>query len=251
VTVAAIDSTVGFTGRVTPDTGAVWSQAQDGPAERVTLSEGRLDLSVSPQRPGARFVVELPDGEIEVRGTRFDVTVANRRTHAVHVLEGTVALRIRGADEVLLHHGDSWTERPAPAVTVSVTRRAPVLDNETATSTAYKDAVAAYHAKRYAEAADKLSSFVVAHPEVPEAEDARFLEASALAHDGRADAAGVAAERFLARYPASFHAKDAAILAARIARDRGDCAHASALLARWRDSADAQSALGACARPVP
>jgi hypothetical protein len=89
----------------------------------------------------------------------------------------------------------------------------------------------------------------VAHPDEPETEDATFLAASALAHDGRTAAAGAAAERYLARYgKGSFHARDAAILSARAARDRQDCPRARELLSPWIASSDADvaTALGLC-----
>lgn len=120
------------------------------------------------------------------------------------------------------------------------------------TATAYANAVDAYRAKRWAEAATELEAFVAAHPDSREAEDAYFLEASALAHDGQRDAAGTKAEAFLTRYPGSFHAPDAAILVARSARDRGDCTKAREAVAPWRTSrpTDTETALGACAQDV-
>jgi TolA-binding protein len=113
----------------------------------------------------------------------------------------------------------------------------------------YERAVAAYAAHEYADAARRCAAFVVAQPDAPETEDATFLEASSLAHDGRTAAAGSAAERYLARYGrASFHGRDAAVLAARAARDRADCQRARELLAPWNDSSAAEvaTALGSC-----
>jgi hypothetical protein len=79
-------------------------------------------------------------------------------------------------------------------------------------------------------------------------EDASFLEAVALARAGRADAAALAAKHHLASYPSSFHRKDAAVLVARAASGRGDCAKARAVLAPWIASTDddVRAALRTC-----
>jgi TolA-binding protein len=118
-----------------------------------------------------------------------------------------------------------------------------------AASVQYERAVGAYDAQEYADAAKKFASFVAAHPRAPEVEDAMFLEANALARSGRADEASEVAERFVARFPDSFHARDAAILAARGARNRGDCRKVLRLLEPWRSVAtpDVSTLLGACA----
>src|SRR5207245_2286266 len=117
----------------------------------------------------------------------------------------------------------------------------------------YGAAATSYKERRYADAALKFSSFVASHPGAVEAEDASFLEASALAHDGRTDAAALVAARFLTRYPTSFHARDAAVLVARAARDRGDCPYARAVLEPWiaNPTPDVTSALGECKHDEP
>ena len=61
---------------------------------------------------------------------------------------------------------------------------------------------------------------MASHPGAPQIEDATFLEAVALARAGRLDAAGNAAEEHLARFPGSFHRKDAMVLIERAARAR-------------------------------
>src|SRR5581483_3061386 len=59
-------------GTVVSASGARWSQARSARVERVELAEGSIGVDVRPQLAGERFLVELPDGEIEVRGTSFD-----------------------------------------------------------------------------------------------------------------------------------------------------------------------------------
>ncbi|HEY6462899.1 MAG TPA: hypothetical protein VIY73_22165, partial [Polyangiaceae bacterium] len=102
---------------------------------------------------------------------------------------------------------------------------------------------------RSAEAAAALEAFVLAHPGAPQAEDASYLEAVALARAGRSDAAGLAAEQHLRRFPASFHTREAAGLVALAASQRGDCARVHAVVAEWIQGPpgrDAQAALQAC-----
>src|SRR5581483_7885767 len=102
----------------------------------------------------------------------------------------------------------------------------------------------------YEEAASQLHAFILANPALAEAEDASFLEAVALARAGRADAAALAAEHHLARYPASFHGREAAVFVARAASERHDCTKARSVLAPWTNAAagaDVSAALGSCA----
>ncbi len=243
-----------------------WSRRKDGATERVRLVDGSLALEVRHQEPGERFVVELPDGEIEVRGTRFEVQVGGGQTLGVRVLEGRVALRRGDAPEVLLGAGDSWSPplvavatsaaSPAPALSSSKpppssasSRAAGTAPRESAAPLAYDRAMALYRAGKFDDAAHAFRSFGAASPQAPEAEDAAFLEAASLSRAGRADAAALVAERFLERYPGSLHARDAAILVARAARARGDCEAARRVLAPWAatPSPAIAAALGRCA----
>jgi TolA-binding protein len=109
--------------------------------------------------------------------------------------------------------------------------------------------VSSYEARDFDEAARRFASFVAVYPGASEAEDALFLEGSALAHAGRSAAAAEIGARFLRRYPESFHVRDAAVLVAREARDQGDCQGARRVLERWKASPtpETAAALGACA----
>jgi TolA-binding protein len=116
-------------------------------------------------------------------------------------------------------------------------------------SRAYAAAIEQMQRAEYAAAASAFQTFVLAHPKAPQADDALFLEAASLARAGRPDAAAHAAEDHLARFPASFHKKDAAILVARAARDRGDCTQARSVLAPWlgdRIDEEAKATLRKC-----
>jgi FecR protein/Putative zinc-finger len=86
---------------------ADWSANKSGTTSRVTLRAGVASFHVEHVATGARFLVMLPDGEIEVRGTRFIVDVAGGQTRSVRVSEGVVALRVGGAEH-LLHASERW-----------------------------------------------------------------------------------------------------------------------------------------------
>jgi hypothetical protein len=208
---------------------ARWTQTREDGVERVALAGGSVRVHVRPQHDGERFLVSLPDGEIEVRGTTFDVTVAAGATARVHVDEGIVDLRLAGRDEVHLAAGDTWTTAPSRPVAL----KAPVARLQPTTSVAapvvtasapppvdegeaaYAAAVALVRDGRNAEAAAAFQAFVIAHPQAPQTEDASYLEAVALARAGRVDAAALAAEQHLARFPGSFHRREAEALVAR------------------------------------
>ena len=100
---------------------AAWSTEEIGATARISLSRGSAAFHVHRLTPGQTFLVALPDGEIEVRGTRFVVDVEEGHTRYVVVIEGKVALRRAGAPEGLLLGGERWdapalaAARPAPA----------------------------------------------------------------------------------------------------------------------------------------
>ena len=66
-------------------THARWHAETDGATSRVNLSGGTALFQVEKLKPEARFLVQLPDGEIEVRGTRFVVDVPRDQRVDAHV----------------------------------------------------------------------------------------------------------------------------------------------------------------------
>ncbi|MGD0528578.1 MAG: FecR domain-containing protein [Polyangiaceae bacterium] len=239
-------------GAVVPAGAARWSQARAQGFEHVVLDDGMVQLHVRPQVAGERFVVMVPDGELEVRGTTFEVSVAQGATTRVHVDEGVVEVRLRGRDTRRLEAGETWSvvtgparPTPAPVARPAPTASAAVIDG----GAAYAAAIGLLRDGHNDEAAAAFHAFVLSQPGAPQTEDASFLEAVALSRAGRSDAAALAAEHHLAAFPASFHRKEAAILLARAAQQRGECGKARALLARWAgqgQDADVQSTLRAC-----
>ncbi len=103
--------------------GAVrWTAGAAGAESRARLSDGTLSIHVDHLLAGQRFVLELPDGEIEVRGTRFVTSVGAGHTQRVEVTEGVVALRLHGEPERLLGAGQAWALPVEP--TLSATTQA-------------------------------------------------------------------------------------------------------------------------------
>jgi hypothetical protein len=101
---------------VSPIEGATWHDQSEGAVGRVVLDRGTLWVHVHRLVPGQRFLLDLPDGQIEVHGTRFVAEVVDGSTQRVEVAEGVVALRLRGQDgEQRLWAGERWS-KPAPPV---------------------------------------------------------------------------------------------------------------------------------------
>jgi TolA-binding protein len=247
-----------FAGTVTAQEDARFTQTRDGDVEHVGLENGVLNLHVRHQGPSEHFFVDLPDGQIEVRGTTFRVEAHHGVTTRIDVSEGVVSVRLNGLAEMWLSAGQNWT-RPEAATAHAPKSNAPTHAIATDTnaddqngSDDYAAAVSLMSDKNYDAAAAAFAAFLTAHPKASQAEDASYLEAAALARAGRVDAAGLAAEHHLAAYPRSFHGKDAAILVARAARDRGDCDKARSVLAPWLGAnadPEAVATLRSCAAP--
>ncbi len=97
--------------------------AEDGSTQRFDLDAGSIELHVAKLAPEHRFIVSTPDSEVEVRGTRFSVSIvdpdprcgAGARTR-VAVTEGVVA--VRHADvETRVASGDAWPSDCSRAAT--------------------------------------------------------------------------------------------------------------------------------------
>jgi hypothetical protein len=223
--------------------GAEWAPLERGAALRIAARRGRFELSVHHLVPGQRFVLVLPDGELEVQGTRFVVEVDGARTLAVRVTEGRVALRVRerAGGAVLLGAGESFAaeapapvgstaplpedagslapapslpaqelSEPVPAPTASSERSAPADGGSGADFTR---AMNAFSSGNYGEAEALFQAFAARHPRDPRAEDATFLSAVASARRGDRDHARALAKRYLARYPSGLRRREAEKLA--------------------------------------
>jgi TolA-binding protein len=227
---------------VRSEPGSAWSKLAGGDAVRLALEEGALAIHVSKLKSGQSFSVQLPDGELEVRGTRFTVQVGVIRTERVTVSEGRVALRVRGRPEVLLGAGDTWQRIAEPAVRAlpsaagtssaaavpSSTARAggapraaasaaassvaPERAAEPSPASDFAIAMASFSRGDFATAEQLFQRFEARHPRSSQVEDSLFLRAVARLRRGDAPGARALAAEYLRRYPSGFRSAEAARL---------------------------------------
>jgi len=92
-----------------------------GSLQHFSLKSGGLQASVAKLAPGERFVVETPDAQVEVRGTRFHVSVlaaaqscSPETLTRLEVQEGVVEVRWSG-QLMRVRAGESWPQACAVA----------------------------------------------------------------------------------------------------------------------------------------
>ncbi len=212
---------------------ADFSTERVGTTSRVALRSGRASFHVEHVKSGARFLVTLPDGEVEVRGTRFVVDVADGHTRSVAVSEGFVAVRV-GAFEGLLHAGERWPRdsvdvgaEPATTAAAAATSAA----SATATSEVAPPAPATSAAATSAPAASapqapvSMATALALTSPTPGPRFAEAMRAFSAGDYGNADRLFVA---FVAAFPADTRAEDAMFLLADARARRGDAVGAQA-----------------------
>ncbi len=203
------------------------AERADG-VSRVALRSGSASFHVEHVKPGARFLVVVPDGEVEVRGTRFVVEVAAGRTRSVVVSEGVVAVRVSGFEGVL-RAGERWPQSPAVSATAAPSAAPPPASplspsartalgpaaSETSPSpgSRFAEAMGAYTGGDYGEAERRFIAFARDFPTDTRVEDAMFLLADARARRGDGVGAREAARAYLRRFPGGLRAQEAARLA--------------------------------------
>jgi hypothetical protein len=201
---------------------------------RLALERGQLELTVAHLRADQRFLVQLPDGELEVKGTRFVVHTDGTRTTNVRVFEGRVALRLRDRAPSLLEAGDAFIapvlERVEPAVTPQTTpsrprrseprgsaepepRASSAAETPTTTESAFTRAMTAFSAGDFGHAGALFEQFEREQPHDSRVEDAVFLRAVARARRGDEAGARAIARDYLARFPNGLRKTDAERLA--------------------------------------
>lgn len=211
-----------------------WTYLERGRAVRLGLATGTYLVSVNKLSSGQRFLLQLPDGELEVRGTRFSVELAARETRRVSVREGRVALRIQGRSEVLLGAGDSWPATKAQAALPSARQQDAIEPPPPATATGSSPSPSAAGRAsptrskgRVVEAAPSLLPPTESNSRSRAATD--FANAMAAFNQGDFGTAERLFREFELRYPGNSHAEDVLFLRALTHSRRGDHAGASAL----------------------
>lgn len=227
-----------------------WSVVTNESTSRVSLQSGMAAFQVDHVQNGARFVVQMPDGTIEVRGTYFVVDVQEGQTRKVEVLEGAILLRLPKF-EGLLRAGERWpgpTTNTAPNEVFAVPSAIPSammnVPNEDSAQTEREktpqttpSATSTTTAKPNASvisspaSLEKPASSAADGPATPpeNAAGPRFaaaMNAFSAGDYGRAD--GLFAE-FIRDFPRDGRAEDAMFLRARARARRGDNAGAATI----------------------
>jgi FecR-like protein len=247
---------------------------------RIVQEGGRTTYDVAPRGPGERFVVSTPDADVEVRGTRFTVSVDPSGT-AVDVAHGRVEVRDRaGALRHVLQRGEhARVERAAP-----VALSAPVLPPPTpepprlrhdhdgrprpeAPPPAGEPPDAELRLFRvahelhfgqgdFAAALDAWNRYLATYPQGTLAQEARYNRAVCLLRLGRSEEAEPDLSS-LAAMPDAFRSREARLLRAAALLREGRCSEVEELLAPLRSGGDEiarrAAALPPCAprRPTP
>ena len=201
--------------------------AADGASQVLRLDEGSIELHVAKLKAGQRFLVDTVDSEVEVRGTRFTVSVvppdaacgAGVRTR-VAVTEGVVVVRHAGTED-RVPAGAQWpagcqaVER-APADRTPVTL-APAVAAGTSTLAEQNDLFArAVSARRRGDVRDALvllNRFSATYPSSPLAEGVLAERMRILRATASPRSAAVARD-YLAHYPNGFARAEAEAIAA-------------------------------------
>jgi hypothetical protein len=202
--------------------------------ERFALLRGELSARVTKLASGQRFIVQTPDAEVEVRGTRFTLAVLERgdacsanRTR-LRVDEGVVEVRSTSG-VARLTAGQSWppgcgeraAEAPLPALPMTVepapvsVRRAdaPVNTNESASALTHQNDLFAEGValRRQGDVSAALRTYqqlIRQYPSSPLAENAA-VERLRLLSQAQPAAARAEARAYLKRYPRGFAVEEA------------------------------------------
>lgn len=218
--------------------------AREAEPERVELSEGSIHLEIEPLAPTERFVVATDDAEVEGRGTVLEVVALDGQLTRVHVVSGKVDVRWRGAPEVQLAAGQTWTPparvrepvppSPAPAVSVepallpaeAAPIEAPRLDKPKngklrASERAFREAWATFARGDMTRAAELFAEVERLAPDSALAEDALYGLCTALERADRRDEAVAELRRYLVRYPSGARADEIALALAAFEAEAG------------------------------
>jgi hypothetical protein len=220
---------------------------ESGATQAFQLDHGTLSAHVAKLGVGQRFLVRTGDAEVEVRGTRFTVSVgralacAGGVTTKVRVTEGAVV--VRGAHgEARLGPGDAWpacsdpaVAQPPPATTLAAAPEnlapklaVPSLDLSAKPASAaplssladenalYQKALAEKRSGDTGTAVQSFERLLSRYPKSPLAESASAERMRILAKDSSSHGRARAAARdYLARFPSGFARTEAeAVLSA-------------------------------------
>jgi hypothetical protein len=196
-------------------------RAQPPPDEIVRLDDGRIELDVIPLAPGERFRVVTDHGEVEVRGTSFEVLASHGGLRSVSVSRGRVEVR-SGGGLAVLDAGDRWEQAPPPAAAPSAAEAPPARHLPVPKPRANRRATAAesalfdraWSSLRAGNAGDAAATFAELERRAQGRaieEDALYWRAVSIARTKDSASAGLLFREFLRRFPASSRRGEAAV----------------------------------------
>jgi hypothetical protein len=211
--------------------GADMTVASEGTSQVLRLDTGSVELHVAKLALDERFLVDTSDSEVEVRGTKFRVSIvpaesgcgAGTRTR-VAVTEGVVTVRHDGR-VFSVAAGEQWPggcARPATvlAATPSAVRAsapASAAVQSPSTLAEQNDLFAsAFSAKRRGDVRAELATlerFLATYPSSPLAENAA-LERMRVLRGAAPERASVVAREYLSLYPSGFARAEAEAIVA-------------------------------------
>jgi TolA-binding protein len=242
---------------------ARFHRLSEPPDEIVRLEAGRVAFAVAHLSGEQRFRVVTRDGEVEVRGTRFEAEARDGALWAVAVSEGSVEVRVR--DAVLrLQAGDEWQRQQPSSAPPGAAPAAKLSEPELSGGAEKHGAGAApseraqpsnrqsfdlawsHLRRREWDAAERGFAAVAAqaHGQALE-EDALYWQAVATARAGRAREASQRFAALLVRFPAGTRTGPATLALAWLTLDAGERERARALFERAAQDASAKVRKGA------
>lgn len=230
-------------GTLWPDSDAQVIVRRAGAETLIDLWQGRITMQVNHRAPGERFVVNLTDGEVEVRGTRFSVRADGGRLQRVDVTEGVVALRRHGDTERLLTAGSHFvlpTLAPNPPRVSQSQRDVPTTTSRSEPDPArwFRRGSLAYGRGEYASAERELAMFLTRSTHTdPRREDARYLRVLSLQRLRRADETSHEVDLYLREFPQGVRRSEAVLVAVRALVTAGRCDDARATARTMPDDA--------------
>jgi hypothetical protein len=196
------------------DPTARWARHADLASEWVELSDGRFRVEIHQHPATRRVMVTVPDGQIDHLGTIFDVVISDCLTTHLVVVEGRVAVHLRGRADVILAAGERWDR--AVAREPEGASRSVGDGSASAVHTSVGSADTAAASPSRAKTNGRLRR---AKPLIPdaaavaqEAEDAAYLTVIRLLRASRAPEAKAAAREYLRRFPAGFRREEISAL---------------------------------------
>jgi hypothetical protein len=199
----------------------------DEATQVLRLAAGSVDLHVAKVSADHRFLVATPDAEVEVRGTKFRVSIGppdpscseDALTHLV-VTEGAVVVRHAGMEKRVAA-GEQWPSDCIAPVEISApmppSAAPPTIPSVASSLAEQNDLFAeAIVAKRSGESLTALTTFdrfLATYPSSPLAQSAA-VERMRLLRSAQSPRAVAAAHQYLARYPNGFARAEAEALLA-------------------------------------